>query len=103
MKSRWIIGPEDESYATEKRPGENVKYRFDWSRIVTNNLTISSSTWNTPPDLIASGAAVTALVTTIFLAGGEDRMSYQVQNQITLSDGQTFQRVIQLAVTELLR
>lgn len=69
--------------------GEKVEYQINWTEGVPDGTTIVSSTWVTTP-MTASGLNIDGLFTVVSLTGGENKKLYQIENTITLSDGEVY-------------
>lgn len=70
-------------------PGETVEYQINWENGVPEGATISTSTWVVAP-MTASGPNIDGYFTVVKLTGGTSGSVHQIENTITLSDGETY-------------
>lgn len=80
-------------------PGEITEYQINWSNGVPDGATISTSTWVTTP-MTASGTNIDGLFTVIKLTGGTVGAVHQIENTITLSDGEKYKDSIFLYIED---
>lgn len=76
------------TYRRSKPVDDAVRFGFDWSRRLQGDV-ITSSTWDVPAGLTASGAAIHGAACSIEIAGGTDGARYTVGNTITTLAGAT--------------
>lgn len=84
----------------DKSPIENIDFELDWTKSLKGD-TISVSVWDIPPDLGESTTDNTNTTTTVWLTGGVDGTSYNVQNVVTTAAGRVMQHTITINVYEL--
>ncbi len=80
-------------------PGETVEYQINWENGVPTGATIVSSTWISTP-MTASGLNIDGLYTVVKLTGGTSGAVHQIENTITLSDGETYKDSIFLYIED---
>lgn len=76
-----------------KEPTEILDYRIDWSDWL-DGLTISASTWIVPSGVTSEDETNTSTITLIRLSGGTWGETYELQNTIVASNGETETRSI---------
>lgn len=81
-------------------PLEKIEYVMDWSYAISDGVTISSSTWTANEDITLTGPSIDGEFTVISAEGGVVHKVYQVENRITLSNGQKFVDSIFLYIEE---
>ena len=81
-----------------KAPNEVLPYRFDWSLVLGEGETITSSTWTVGEGLTEGAASADDTTTTITLSGGTLGTLYAVANTIVTSAGLTHERSVRLSI-----
>lgn len=69
-------------------PLEKWEYVLDWSHATDTGVTIATSTWSAPAAITLSGPSIDGDFTVISATGGVVGKVYQVENTVTLSNGQ---------------
>lgn len=82
-----------------KDPDAKLDYKIDWSPWLEGD-TITTSEWNIPTALTASGQSNTGTDATIFLQGGKKGETYTVTNRITTSGGRIDDRSFTLEIKD---
>jgi|ERR1700739_594035 len=82
----------------ESNPSDNRDYSFDWSSILQQDETISTSNWTVPAPLVAGAKAINATVTTQWISGGVDQCTYRISNTIVTNQGRMLERSFRLVV-----
>lgn len=83
----------------EKDPDTDSTYTIDW----TNQLgseTVSSSSWTLPAGVTETSSSNTTTTTTITLGGGTAGSTYELTNDVTLSDSSTLDASIYVYVKQ---
>lgn len=80
-----------------KEPTEVLDYRIDWSDWL-DGLTISTSTWAVPSGVTSEDETNTSTITLIRLSGGTWGETYELQNTIVASNGETETRSILIKI-----
>lgn len=69
-----------------KHPSEKLDYVFNWSTAL-NGDTISSVAWTADPGITLSGQTNTTTSATVFVAGGTDGTTYELECAVTTAGG----------------
>lgn len=69
-------------------PLEKWEYVLDWSHATDTGVTIVNSTWSANVAITLSGPSIDGDFTVISATGGVVGKVYQVENAVTLSNGQ---------------
>lgn len=69
-------------------PLEKWEYVLDWSHATDTGVTIATSTWSANAAITLSGPSIDGDFTVISATGGVVGKVYQVENAVTLSNGQ---------------
>jgi hypothetical protein len=80
-----------------KDPEAMKSYGVDWSELLDEGETISSSGWSAP-GLSLSSAQISGAVTTVKIAGGTLGQTYLVENNIQTSLGRIYTRGFMISV-----
>lgn len=80
-----------------KEPTEVLDYRIDWSDWL-DGLTISTSTWAVPSGVTSEDETNTSTITLIRLSGGTWGETYELQNAIVASNGESETRSILIKI-----
>lgn len=87
-----------------KDTADIIKRGFDWSEVLTaigGGVTLVTSQWTvTGAGLTVTSEGISAPYTKVLLSGGTASTVYIVSNAVTLSDGQTYERSIEVAVKQ---
>lgn len=81
-----------------KDPDELLDYALEWSNVLEDGETISTSTWTVPTGLTDSAASISGTQTRIWFSSGTAGVTYAVTNKITTSEGRTYERVARLPI-----
>uniref|UniRef100_A0A6M3IPQ6 Putative tail protein n=1 Tax=viral metagenome TaxID=1070528 RepID=A0A6M3IPQ6_9ZZZZ len=89
----------------KKDPGEKLDYAFDWDDdtqgpYLESGETISASAWVVPSGITEVSASYTDTITKIWLSGGTEGTSYELENTITTSEGRIVVRSFIVVVEE---
>lgn len=87
-----------------KDPAEVKDYGIDWSALLADTETITTSTWTVPTGITAPATpttAPTATVATIWLSGGTAGTSYRITNHVLTSEGREFERSFTVTVEDM--
>ena len=84
-----------------KDPDETLDYPIDWSHVLTTGETVASAAWDVPTGLTQPRApTLVTPLTTVWLSGGTDGVSYIVGCLMTTSAGRVFDRSFTLKVRQ---
>jgi len=84
-----------------KDPSDVRIWAFDWSAfLAVRGATLSSSTWAVSAGLTKDAEANTTTVATVKISGGTAREDYQATNTVVLSNGETIEKSIDIAVRQ---
>lgn len=80
-----------------KRPAEVKDYKIDWSSAllvdgVDVGDTVTASTWTVETGITKDSDSRTTSTTTAWLSGGTEGVHYTVTNQVTTTQGRTYER-----------
>lgn len=97
-----------------KDPDEVLDYDIDWTvRLYSADEleafnagdesqvpadSIASSTFTLPPGIVANSSTHTATSTKVWISGGTEGQSYQVQNEIVTAGGRTMDMTVKLKI-----
>lgn len=81
-----------------KAPAEVLPYRFDWSLVLGDGETITSSSWTVAEGLAEGATSSDDTSTTITLSGGTLGTLYALTNTIVTSAGLTHERSVRLSI-----
>lgn len=70
-------------------PGETVEYQINWTNGIPDGATILASSWSSTP-MTASGLNIDGYFTVVKLTGGTSGAIHQIENTITLSNGEAY-------------
>src|SRR5262245_25159109 len=88
----------------QKDPGSVRTYTLDyatWLASIGTGLTIVGSSWNVPDGITQNADSFSSTTTTIQLSGGTDGVDYALSNTVTVSDGQSDQKLLIIQVREV--
>jgi hypothetical protein len=85
-------------YDFEKTPGEVLDYQFRWTKYLTGEETIASSTWTLSAGLTKDSDVFDQTVTTVWLSAGIAGRPFTVTNTITTTSGRTAERTFTIRV-----
>jgi hypothetical protein len=91
-----------EKWEADKDPLDVKKYGFEWNLL--DGQTITGSNWSIKfggSALILGTSTISANITKVVVSGGTVGIKYQVENTITTSGGDTFNRTGILSVKDL--
>lgn len=88
----------------KKDPGARLDYGIDWSALIPDGVTITTSTW--AQEAGTDGASALTLsdddhedvTTVVWVAGGDDGVAYDLTNHVVLSNGAEDERTIRINV-----
>ncbi len=81
-----------------KDPNEVLDYSIDWRpRLVTGD-TISTAVWTIPAPLVQGPSSISNGVTSTFISGGVENVTYVVQCRITTTGGRTMDQSVKLKI-----
>lgn len=87
-----------------KDPAARLDYAIDWQAVYLDGQTIVLSQWDVVPDaaggIIVSDAGHDGGRAVVTLAGGLRGMRYQITNRVTLSDGRSDERSLDVRVED---
>lgn len=83
-----------------KDPDEVLDYEIDWTKWLSGDDTISTSSWTVPSGITKDSDSITddTKSTKIWLSGGTDGTDYDLLNEIVTANGRTAQRTITIGV-----
>jgi hypothetical protein len=85
----------------EKDPNAVLDYVIDWGdEWLEAGDEISTSTWTVPTGITKDSDDKTATITTIWLSGGTDGVTYDIVNRIVTTGGRIDDRTITIKVRE---
>lgn len=73
--------------------GEIVEYQIDWTPALPEGTSISSSVWG-GVGLTTSNNALEGNFTAIFVTNGVNGKKYELENSVTLSNGEVYKDTI---------
>lgn len=86
-----------------KDSADIMKRGLDWSALLTaigGGAALVTSTWTvTGSGLTVTDDGISAPYTKVILSEGTENMSYIVSNKVTLSNGETYERAIQVKIS----
>jgi hypothetical protein len=87
-----------------KDPAATLDYAVDWQAVYLDGQTIIQSQWRVAPDTV-DGMTVTHAGqvggrTVVTLAGGQRGTLYRITNRVTLSDGRSDERSLDVRVED---
>ena len=87
-----------------KDPAATIYYAVDWQAAYLNGQTIAASQWTIVPDaaggMTVADAGHTAGRTAVTLGGGQRGAIYRLTNRVTLSDGRSDERSLDVRVED---
>lgn len=86
--------------AAPKHPDSSKWYWLEWDSTELNGAAISTSAWNLPAGITQDAVAVSGLMVGIRLSGGTLNQDYDVQNNITTSNGENLRERIRIYIRE---
>ena len=73
-------------YVEAKDPADVVDYTLDWSDVLSDSETITTSTWTVPSGITKDSDSEADTTTTIFLSGGTAGVEYLLTNKIVTNN-----------------
>jgi len=73
-------------YVEAKDPADVVDYTLDWSDVLSDSETITTSTWTVPTGITKDSDSEADTTTTIFLSGGTAPVEYLLTNKIVTNN-----------------
>jgi hypothetical protein len=80
-----------------KDPDEVLDYAIDWSQRLAGDI-IVTSTFTVPTGIVMNSQSKTNTMTTIWLSGGSEGVSYDILNRIVTNGGRTMDQTVELRV-----
>lgn len=84
--------------APPKDPDETLDYSWDWSEYLPRGDEVIASEWLVPDGLTSEAQNFSALVTTVWLSGGDLGEEYTVTNRVTTKHGRQVDRTFALKI-----
>jgi len=82
-----------------KTPDDVLDFVVDWSAELAGD-TISTSTFAVPTGLTKASEANATETATVWLSGGTDGVSYEVENTIVTAAGRTMKQCVHIQIAE---
>ena len=87
-----------------KDPAASIDYAIDWAAGYLEGQTIAASTWAVRPEdpgaVLVTAVSTAPTRTSATLAGGERGKLYRITNTVTLSDGRSDERTLDVRVED---
>lgn len=81
-----------------KDPNEVLDYSIDWNpRLITGDA-IATATWTIPAGLTQGASSFANGITSTFISGGAENVTYTVQCRITTTGGRTMDQSVKLKI-----
>jgi hypothetical protein len=80
-----------------KDPNEVLDYAIDWSQRLAGDI-ISTSTFTVPTGIVMNSQSKTNTMTTIWLSGGSEGVTYDILNRIITNGGRTMDQTVELRI-----
>jgi hypothetical protein len=80
-----------------KDPNEVLDYAIDWSQRLAGDI-IDTSTFTVPTGIVMNSQSKTNTMTTVWLSGGSEGVSYDILNRIVTNGGRTMDQTVELRV-----
>jgi hypothetical protein len=80
-----------------KDPNEVLDYAIDWSQRLAGDI-IDTSTFTVPTGIVMNSQSKTNTMTTVWLSGGSEGVTYDILNRIVTNGGRTMDQTVELRV-----
>jgi frataxin-like iron-binding protein CyaY len=80
-----------------KDPNEVLDYAIDWSQRLAGDI-IDTSTFTVPSGIVINSQSKTNTMTTVWLSGGSEGVTYDILNRIITNGGRTMDQTVELRV-----
>lgn len=84
--------------AATKDPNARLDFAIDWSAVLPQDDSITSSIWLAPDDLATDTPSINGRTTTVWITGGVAGRTYAVTNRIVTDDGRVDDRTLRITV-----